>query len=91
MATGVTRGPGADGARPRRRVTGGGFGPYAVDQRDEEIREKRGAKRSDDRRPSPGTGERSALRTVGKRTVRDEKPRGQPAHVGLHHAHAAPA
>ena len=39
-----------------RRVTGGGFGPYAVDQRDEETREKRGAKRSDERRPSRGHG-----------------------------------
>jgi tetratricopeptide (TPR) repeat protein len=46
-----------------------------VDQRDEETREKRGT-RSGDRKSTGGAPqERSALRTVGKRTVKDTKAR----------------
>ena len=62
-------------AKPERRQEGGGFGPYAVDRRDEETRERRGAR---DAKPGDGTrsGGRPALRTVGKRSERDQKPRG---------------
>lgn len=81
---GPTQGSGRSPAARRDREEppkrGGGFGPYAVDQRDEETREKRGT-RSGDRKPvTRSTGgaaasERPALRTVGKRTVKDTKPR----------------
>ena len=73
---GARGGRGDAARRTEGRRQGGGFGPYAVDQRDEETREKRGAKRSEDRGPTSGSGERPALRTVGKRTERDQKPRG---------------
>jgi hypothetical protein len=76
---------GRGAAAPRqpeaRRKEGGGFGPFAVDRRDEETREKRGTrsgsagKGSPSRRPSERPGERPALRTVGKRTERDTTPR----------------
>ncbi len=76
---------GGRGETGARRKEGGGFGPYAVDRRDEETREKRagrgagtrgtGAKGTGTRRPSERPGERPALRTVGKRTERDTAPR----------------
>lgn len=64
---------GSRGETGARRKEGGGFGPYAVDRRDEETREKRAGRGT--RRPSERPGERPALRTVGKRTERDTTPR----------------
>jgi hypothetical protein len=72
---GSGKGAAGRGAKPERRQEGGGFGPYAVDRRDEETRERsatRGTKSGDGAR----AGGRPALRTVGKRTERDQKPRG---------------
>jgi hypothetical protein len=80
---------GGRSAAPRRDreeapKRGGGFGPYAVDQRDEETREKRGTRSGDGRSGARSTArsaggaasqERPALRTVGKRTVKDTKAR----------------
>jgi hypothetical protein len=71
---------GGRGDATTRRKEGGGFGPYSVDRRDEETREKRGTRSrgagaSDSRQPRSRDGERPALRTVGKRTERDTTPR----------------
>ena len=59
---------------PPRRTAGGGFGPYSVDERDEETREKRTnrGRPAGTKAAAPG---RPALRTTGKRTVRDDTPR----------------
>ncbi len=62
--------------RGARRTEGAGFGPFAVDRSDEETREKRATrKRSSAKAAGGGSGQRSALRTVGKRTERDTTPR----------------
>jgi hypothetical protein len=72
-------GSGREGGRGEgstRRKEGGGFGPFSVDRRDEETREKRAVRKgSGSRRPTERSGERPALRTVGKRTERDTTPR----------------
>jgi hypothetical protein len=56
----------------RTEPAGGGFGPYPVDQRDEETRERRSGRGGAEPRT---TGGRPALRTVGKRSERDPTPR----------------
>ncbi len=87
---GAERGRSTDARREREEAPrpGKGFGPYAVDQRDEETREKRG-RRSADATTETAPAGRSALRTVGKRTDRTTKARplaaprpGAPAVVG---------
>ena len=58
--------------RDRTERAGGGFGPYPVDRRDEETRERRNTRGGADARSAS---DRPALRTVGKRTERDTTPR----------------
>lgn len=56
--------------RDEKPTRGGGFGPYPVDSRDEETRDRRGRRPADtDERPSG----RPPLRTVGRRSERAPK------------------
>jgi hypothetical protein len=68
---------GRQGAQPkerRERAAGGGFGPYPVDRRDEETRERRGGRNAGAEERRGRTGGRPALRTVGTRTDGSQQP-----------------
>jgi hypothetical protein len=72
---GQSAGRGRDDRRERDEAPkrGGGFGPYPVDSRDEDTRDRRNRRSGPDDERGEARGGRPALRTVGKRPDRAAK------------------